>query len=384
MKKLICFIIPLFVCFSGCKNFMQGEAVYKELQKEIEYQNMESNIVRVSTRNQNHGTVFPNGDVGFKKDYPVTLELTLNENYTFEKWRVIDKNTKQDVENLFTFDVTTSSTGRTVITNATMLENVKNIQLIPVCKQIKDTVAPKINDGYKISTSEAQLGTQNSILTKKYTEWTSEELQKVHTKSIWIDFSFFEIDFEEVENYSLEVTETLLQDSQGNASNSQTEFLISDIFENVDNDGTFYTKFEYPFTSGSDGIVKLDFSVVDSNLNKSEPITCYALKDTSINSKIKLLSYAETQKTYANILKDSNNFYFSVDDLYDKWLDAYTTPVSEIELFIIDSNDKNKKDNIQLFIHKIMIFIHLQFQKIFHHQKITVLKLLYETNVKMN
>lgn len=343
MKKLLPIFIIL-VCVTGCKNFFGGNDFITDLEKQIEYQNLESTTVRITTRNQNHGTVFPNGDVDFKKGYSVTLELTLSEDYTFENWRVIDKDTKLDVDNVFEFKQFESN-GRTIITEATLLQNTPNLQLVPVCRQIKDTIAPKINDGYKFSTSESQLGTQNELLTKKYSDWTAEELKQVHTNSLWLDFSFFELDYENITKYTLEITETLLKDAQGNTSNSQTQFYISDIFKSVDNDGTFCTKYEYPFTSGADGLVKLEIAITDSSKNKSEPISCYVIKDTSINSKIKLLSYAQTQKTYENILKDSNNFYFEVSDLYDNWYSGCSTTVADMQLFILlDSNEENLKE----------------------------------------
>lgn len=352
MKKFLYFI-PLLICLISCKNFLQGNNFIENLNEQIDYESQEAIPVRVITRSQEHGSVYPSGDVDFKVGHPVSIEFTLTDNYSFKEWRVIDKETKKIVKDengksVMKFENVESSSNKIIVTNATLLTNAQNLQIVPICTPNKDTVAPEIKDNFLFATSQDLLGKQNELLTKNYSEWTSEELDTVHTKSLWATLNFSELDFNKAKSYTLEVTETLIKDSKGTERNSVSQYKMTDIFENADDLGNFTTTFEYPFTSSGDGIVQLDFAIIDKNNNKSKPVKCYALKDTTCKVSFKLLTSLDYSYMpdirYCNVVKHANNIVFKAESLTDKWYAAKTTSAADMQLFIcLDSDDEVTK-----------------------------------------
>ena len=288
--------------------------------KEIDYINATEVVVRVAPRTSNHGDMVENGgEVVFKVGYSKTIEFNLKDNYEFIGWAAKDRSSKKEYTDAVEFIPLSEKSSKTQKVTATLLKKVDNLQIMPVCKVINDTVAPEISSDYNFALTPEQLGKQNDMLKKTYSSWNNADYKSHHTKSVWLDFKITESDFEAAENYFLYVEEILLKDINGNSPNSITEFKKAGLFTETDTDGTFEIKYEYPFTSGGNGIVQLNIYAMDSEENKSSRITCFVLKDTNIFSTIEMKLTNPEWNTYKQISQNVDKLSFTIKNCFDEY-----------------------------------------------------------------
>ncbi len=139
--------------------------------------------------------------------------------------------------------------------------------------------------------------------------WTTTTRRKNHVAgSVWIDMKGQDA---ESGVKALRVTETYYKDVQANDVNITQEsedFLPT----RVNSSYTLFNK-EYKFKTHNDGILKLDFQLVDYAGNLSDPKTFYVIKDTSLDPSIIRMKEFKNETSFDGISKcvtkrmDSNN-----------------------------------------------------------------------------
>lgn len=338
-------LLSISMVFFSCENFLEGSKLADELKEEIDYINADEVTVRVAPRTSNHGDMVENGgEVLFKVGYSKTIEFNLKDNYEFSGWIVKDRSSKTEYTDVVKFTPLSESSSKTQKVEALLLKKVENLHIVPVCKVINDTVAPNISSDYKFALNKEQLGKQNDLLKKAFSSWKTDDYKTHHAKSVWLNFKITETDFENAENYSLYVEEILLKDVNGNSPNSITEFNQKGLFKDTAADGTFELNYEYPFTSGGNGIVQLNIYAMDSRGNKSDRITCYVLKDTNISASIETKLSNSECNTYQKISQNVKNLSFTVTNLFDEYYSSNSlskkTEASEMKLTVKEKDNK--------------------------------------------
>lgn len=349
-KVAVSALIITSLNFFSCGNFLEGSNLTDELQEEIDYINATEVVVRVAPRTSNHGDMVENGgEVVFKVGYSKTIEFNLKDNYEFIGWAAKDRSSKKEYTDAVEFIPLSEKSSKTQKVIATLLKKVDNLQIMPVCKVINDTVAPEISSDYNFALTPEQLGKQNDMLKKTYSSWNNADYKSHHTKSVWLDFKITESDFEAAENYILYVEEILLKDINGNSPNSITEFKKAGLFTETDTDGTFEIKYEYPFTSGGNGIVQLNIYAMDSEENKSSRITCFVLKDTNIFSTIEMKLTNPEWNTYKQISQNVDKLSFTIKNCFDEY---YTSLRTEPEEMTVSIKEENNQITVKQIEHK--------------------------------
>ena len=134
-KHVTAFIKPIlggaFLCIvslflTSCENFLKGAGTRKELEDAIEIAN--SNPVSIFiTPDENAGIAVPN-QIQAKKNQTFMLTFQPSSNYEFIKWEVLNRKTREPVENVVKFEDETA-----LETKVTILKAVENLLIYPKC-----------------------------------------------------------------------------------------------------------------------------------------------------------------------------------------------------------------------------------------------------------
>ena len=120
---LLC-ILALFT--TSCENFLKGANIREELEEAIEIANANPVSIFI-TPDENAGIAVPN-QIQAKKNQTFMLTFQPSKNYEFIKWEVLNRKTREPVENVVKIEDETA-----LETKATILKAVENLLIYPKC-----------------------------------------------------------------------------------------------------------------------------------------------------------------------------------------------------------------------------------------------------------
>ena len=119
--------------FASCENFLKSGDIANEIKEAIEIAN--SNPVSIFiTPDENSGTAVPN-QIQAKKNQSFILTFQPSSNYEFIKWEVLNRKTREPVENAVKFEDETA-----LETKATILKAVENLLIYPKCVLVPSVI----------------------------------------------------------------------------------------------------------------------------------------------------------------------------------------------------------------------------------------------------
>lgn len=119
--------------FPSCENFLKSGDIANEIKEAIEIAN--SNPVSIFiTPDENSGTAVPN-QIQAKKNQSFILTFQPSSNYEFIKWEVLNRKTREPVENAVKFEDETA-----LETKATILKAVENLLIYPKCVLVPSVI----------------------------------------------------------------------------------------------------------------------------------------------------------------------------------------------------------------------------------------------------
>ena len=94
MKKLTCGKLILAYCavlflFTGCENFLKGQAVKDEIEKTIDYNNAPAYIINVDVLSDNDGVIKSATTLSKKVTDTFTVKFAPKSGHTFQKWEAV-------------------------------------------------------------------------------------------------------------------------------------------------------------------------------------------------------------------------------------------------------------------------------------------------------
>lgn len=144
MKKfssILASFLLLVLFFSGCKNFLNGGSFLEELDQSIVDAAAPAVDIYIEA-DANSGTASPSGKVSFKMGRTFSVIFTESKEYQFLGWEVIDRTTKESIENAIEILDTKDNE-----TKFKILANRSNIQLHPICaERLTVTFSPNNSD----------------------------------------------------------------------------------------------------------------------------------------------------------------------------------------------------------------------------------------------
>ena len=239
--------------------------------------------------------------------------------YNYSRWKIIpkpelaDEFFKNEADTLYLLITLNANRNEIKDTNGYKLivnQTINNSFEIPYTVTGKrETKKPAwYGDTQKVAKTSASY--DSGINTNVFSNnWNTTTRRKNHVAgSVWINMKG-----EDTESgvKALRVTETYYKDVQANDVNITQEpedLLPTSVYSNY----TYFNK-EYKFKTHNDGILKLDFQLVDYAGNLSEPKTFYVIKDTSLDPSIIRLKDFKKETSYDGVSKcvtkrtDSNN-----------------------------------------------------------------------------
>lgn len=253
MKKVFFILFLTVFSITGCKNFLQDKNFLEELETVIEVTSAPEISLYIEA-DANTGTVSPSGKVSCKVGQSFSVIFTEAKEYSFIKWEVIDRDTKEAVENVL--DIVSTKDNETKFK---VLSKKDNVLLHPLCSE-----RPQI-DEYSPRNSESGVARDSSIIIT-----FSKELSEDN------DFSGIKItsNGSSVKNYYKEPvlnksiltfaadTKNLLDTSNG--LKSVTVTIPSDIYYKTDNgNSTLGNDFSWTFkvNGSSDNKTEITFAV---------------------------------------------------------------------------------------------------------------------------
>lgn len=127
-------VLAVFL-LTNCENFMNGNNSFlQNLESQISVANAPVITVRLQPV-QNSGTTVPApGDISFKLNVVKQLEFTVNtDSHVFDHWAAFDKTAYDAGARIELTDTVTFSEAKNPKTTATVIKNIANILIVPVC-----------------------------------------------------------------------------------------------------------------------------------------------------------------------------------------------------------------------------------------------------------
>ncbi len=361
----------LCIILTSCENFIDGGNIKQKLENDITYAKAEQFYIKVGLLKNEHGQITPSNEELYRVSDKINIEFTLSSSYTFNRFRIIDKDSKiEDTSQAVTLSEVTESTNgliKTYKTTASVNFIKQNLMILPDCYLTTDTVAPQFysNDttpALKIARNKSDIDNGIYIDNQELTDtslnwlWSEEECQARHVSSLYIKASIKEEDSSTV---TICVKENFFADaigSDGSLTFGQIEPSRTETVELTkignSNEGIFEYEGEYKFRTDSfykklsDGLFRLEFTVKDSAGNESQtPVCFYVIKDTFVDVSKITLKNAYPNYNDPDFSQDSLDQYktFFVDyseAVEDSWA-FYTTAAEDFTYRLIWGPDED-------------------------------------------
>ncbi len=136
-KSIVAMMVGAFFCIvlTGCENFLSGADTKKQLDQLVK----EANAPKVDvylTAEKDSGELSPNGIYTCKVNQSFSILFIPANGYEFIKWEVLDRKTGVELTDAVSFEDINNPE-----TKVTIVKNVNNIQIIPVCATLPFVVS---------------------------------------------------------------------------------------------------------------------------------------------------------------------------------------------------------------------------------------------------
>ena len=281
----------IVLLFSGCENFLEGAEIKQRIEEEIAYAKAPKTTIRVSVQNSDYGTVYPTSIYGAAGD-SFTLEFTQKQGSIFKFWSCTDSDGYFSDCVTFSDEETEENTADSTTirkVKVTINEVADGLLITPSCYIQTETVPPILTGAGLCSTDDTQDPLYRELTGKDFGSWDDAEsaeykygdFSKNHVgSSVFVNVAGHD---EQSGVSDVLVKETFYRAVDTSEANSTTgTYHLSKERNFVQNrDGSFSSW--YSLKTSSDGVIKLDFTLVDYAGNESEARTFYVIKDTSID-----------------------------------------------------------------------------------------------------
>ena len=311
-------VLLLLFCFSliGCKNFLDGSSIKKELDGVIAYEKAFKTSVRIMVDTSDYGDIYPHEAALIKGD---TLEITFTKkkDAVFKKWVCYSSDLSQVIEDAVTFTEESEQSFDSGLTQYKVKavlnkDDLSDIVIKPKCYLSTETEPPEIKTLNIARTKDDALNGTNLIITPSdyesdATNYTWIENHHV-AKSVWVYFEGTDSSGCD----SLTVTERLTFDTEGNEVSGAAE-TSKEIKKFTETDCS--ACFEYVFDQVSDGIIELVFELTDVAGNSCSSQTSL-VKDSIVKPESDLSNEVDKQepdkvtdrsRTVAEVTSDPEN-----------------------------------------------------------------------------
>ncbi len=295
-------VLLLLFCFSliGCKNFLDGSSIKKELDGVIAYEKAFKTSVRIMVDTSDYGDIYPPEAALIKGD-ALEITFTKKKDAVFKKWVCYSSDLSQIIEDAVTFTEESEQSFDSGLTQYKVKavlnkDDLSDIVIKPKCYLSTETEAPVINKLIIARTEDDALNGTNFITLSDYeSEATDYAWIKNHhvAKSVWVYFEGTDSSGCD----SLTVTERLTFDTEGNEVSGAAE-----ISKQIEKSKLIFTEtgcsgcFEYVFDQVSDGIIELIFELTDMAGNSCSSQTSL-VKDSIVKPESDLSNEVDKQET---------------------------------------------------------------------------------------
>jgi hypothetical protein len=283
-------VLLLLFCFSliGCKNFLDGSSIKKELDGVIAYEKAFKTSVRIMVDTSDYGDIYPPEAALIKGD-ALEITFTKKKDAVFKKWVCYSSDLSQIIEDAVTFTEESEQSFDSGLTQYKVKavlnkDDLSDIVIKPKCYLSTETEAPVINKLIIARTEDDAINRTNFISLSDYeSDATDYDWIKNHhvAKSVWVYFEGTDSSGCD----SLTVTERLTFDTEGNEVSGAAE-----ISKQIEKSKLIFTEtgcsgcFEYVFDQVSDGIIELVFELTDVAGNSFSAETSL-VKDSIVKPK---------------------------------------------------------------------------------------------------
>lgn len=294
-------VLLLLFCFSliGCKNFLDGSSIKKELDSVIAYEKAFKTSVRMMVDTSDYGDIYPHEAALIKGD---TLEITFTrkKDAVFKKWVCYSSDLSEIIEDAVTFTEESDQSFDSGLTQYKVKavlnkDDLSEIVIKPKCYLSTETEPPEIKTLNIARTKDDAINGTNLIITPSAYESDATDYDWIKNhhvaKSVWVYFEGTDSSGCD----SLTVTERLTFDTEGNEVSGAAE--ISKQIEVIEFTETGCSGcFEYVFDQVSDGIIELVFELTDAAGNSCSSETSL-VKDSIVRPESDLSNEVDKQET---------------------------------------------------------------------------------------
>ncbi len=327
-KKMVSYFCMggVFICMilTACENFLEGSAVKKELQEQIDYASMQKYDVEVSLPGYEtdllteYGEISAEGNKELLVGDTFTIFFLMNSKYEFVKYYVYDKTSRKQCYDALSFKTIISANENTVTiqTTAKLLKPADSLLIIPECNLVNDYEKPELNSIQAAATAEYLQNNSFFINQWRYkgtAENINEDYFNNHTgKSVFIYLN--------------------VSDESPIKSVQIGERIISGESDYSDRDEKHYTFYDCPFDytfkkeSGWDKL-NYDIMISDYYIHKTDGPVELAVKLTDSCGNI--ITSIGNDYNCVTVIKDSkcsSEYYLSNSDIYNN---LYSQEVTE-------------------------------------------------------
>ncbi len=281
----------------SCDNFLGGAAFKDSIESELEYVNSKTMSVKISVSAIKHGQVMclNHNPASVHVNDILELQFTANTGYEFYAWSAIDEyfNDASDCVEFFNEKHFVKNNLNVYTVDARITAYKSNLWIVPGVTYSADQTAPEFiataalgGKDFACARTQSDFESANFLNICEYEN--REEVPPVkdvasnRVRSLFVKFFAYEADSLLKQIY---VIETLKRDMFGIEANTGHEVFLDAETGNICKAGSnlWTAEFEYTLKLPEDGIVRLDFYLIDSNGNRSsECRTVYVYQDTQV------------------------------------------------------------------------------------------------------
>lgn len=287
IKVSIALLLSLTLFLTSCNNFLEGSALKKELEDKILYEKSESVSIKFKVNRENSGS-FMTGEKLVKVGYNIENQFNVASEYDFDGFSVVRSSDGLDLDNIVDITLISSEyelTRGIYKFDLKLLENESDIMVLAKCHLKTDNEKPVFDSVNIYNTEDKNHPYYHKLSNLLFSkgEWfeadgitpKDELFHTNHVESLWINVKGIDADSGIKQ---ICVKETLLRDSEnselpentyinyyGLDSGNNSEFTLVDSISK-----TYEYSFKYYFYGNTEGIIKLEFSLIDNAGNESK------------------------------------------------------------------------------------------------------------------